>query len=463
MKSFASALILGAAAITLLAAGACGDDSETSSTATGGGSSTSASSAASSPTSGPGSPSSSGSSSNDGGGTPATSTGEGAGGPGSTGAGGDGAGPPVLPGDFDCNPAEGDLPNLVKQTFATIPGTPLQMRQAPGDNDRYFVVAKNGVIYVVQDGVVNETPFLNIDPLVVDSSEQGLLGLAFHPDYQENGRFFVNYTSGPDNPGETYVAEYTVSDDPNVANPTEVERIIQAPAFNDNHNGGAIEVGPDGFLYVSVGDGGNQGDGDCQAMDLDSRLGKILRADISTPGASAAAPNGFPGADEYVYNVGFRNPWRMSFDVCNGNLWIGDVGQGAWEEIDVQPPGAGPQNFGWSVREGAHDYTNACPQLEAPYVEPVLDYSHDGEGNSVTGGYVYRGSAIPALRGSYIFGDYGSGRVWITQYRVGQPLPGAKIEIPSLQTGGVVAFAQDNQGEVYILHQGGEISRIVGE
>lgn len=475
MKSFPSAIGLALPTLTLfLVAGACGDDSGETTGSGGGttGTSTSSSSpttsTSSSPTTGTSGEGGSGAGNptNSGGGSPTSSS--------SSGSGGDGAGGQILPGDFDCTDPVGALGNLVATPFVAlgehpdcdpgqggVPCNPMQFRQAPGDTDRFFAVAKKGKIYVVRDGAVTGT-FLDISGQVADDGEQGLLGLAFHSDYETNGRFFVNYTA---NNGETYVAEYTVSGDPDVANTTEVGRVIQAPGYQSNHNGGAVEFGPDGFLYVSVGDGGEQGDPNCRAQNLSLRAGKILRADISTPGTYPGAANNFPGADEYVFDVGFRNPWRMSFDVCNGNLWIGDVGQGEWEEVTVHPAGAPPLNHGWNMREGAHDYSNDCTPASNDLTEPVLDYSHNGEGNSITGGFVYRGSSIPALRGAYLFGDFGSGRVWSTRWAPGDAIPAAKTEHPDLNLGGnsLAAFGQDNAGEVYLLDIGGDILRIESE
>jgi len=460
MKSFSSALILGATGLAILSTAACGDDTENSSTGGGGGGTptSSASTATSSPTSSSGS-------SSDGGGTPSSSSSSsngGAGpGPTSTGSGGDGAGGTGPVGEFDCSAPSGDLPALATQDVVTVSGVPLQMRQAPGDNNTIYVGTQDGRIVIVRDGAELPTPFLDISDRVRSGGEEGFLGFAFHPDYATNGRFFVNYTAD-EGGGETYVAEYTVSEDPDLANTTEVGRVIEAPAYEGNHNGGAIEFGADGALWVSVGDGGGSNDQQCLAHDLDARAGKILRANISTPGTYSAAEGNFPGADEYVFDVGVRNVWRMSFDVCTDDLWLADVGQGAWEEVNVQAPDDGPQDFGWSAREGAHGFNSGCPALPGPYAEPILDYDH-GEGNSITGGYVYRGSAIPALRGAYIFGDFGSGTVWSTRYAPGDATPVQKSALAGLAQGGggLVSFGQDNRGEVYILLGGGAIRRIV--
>lgn len=456
MKRFPSATtsVLGASALLLLALGACGDDSVdgtmSSGVSSGGGDPTSTSTTT--PT---------GQGGGDGGAGTTTTSASGGGDPASTsstGAGGEGGGA-VLPGDYDCSAPAGELGALVATPFVTIPGNPMQLRQAPGDTDRFFVVAKNGVIYVVRDGQVLETPFLDISGPVEDDGEQGLLGLAFHPDFETNGRFFVHYTDP-----ETHVAEYQLSaENPDVANPDPVGRVIQVEPYQSNHNGGAVEIGPDGFLYASVGDGGEQGDPNCRAQDPTLRAGKILRADISTPGAYSGAANNWPGGDAFVFDVGFRNPWRISFDACTGDLWIADVGQNAWEEVSVHPAGAPASNFGWNMREGAHDYSNDCDPASEDVIEPILDYAHDqAGGNSITGGYVYRGSAIPALRGAYLFGDFTSGRVWSTRYAPGDATPVEKTEHAGLRLDAnrLAAMGQDNAGEVYLLDIAGEILKI---
>jgi glucose/arabinose dehydrogenase len=460
MKRFSPSFLVGFSAVALLAV-ACGDDSGETTAAT-----TTSSSTGGSTTSGgqggegEGGDTSSSTTSNGGEGPgPATTTGNGGGGTGGEAACVDLT--PVLPGDYDCTCPEGALGNLVTEAFATIDGNPMQMKQAPGDTDRFFVVKKGGQIVIVRNGV-EEGTFLDLSTRVEDDGEQGLLGLTFHEDYATNGRFFVHFTSP-----ETYVAEFTVSEeDPDVASETEIGRVIQVDAFQTNHNGGAVEFGPDGFLYVSVGDGGDQGDPFCRAQDLTLGAGKILRANVATPGTYSGAAGNFPGADEFVFDIGFRNPWRMSFDACSGDLWIGDVGQNAFEEITVHPAGEPPLNHGWNTREGANDYATDCVPATDDLHEPVLDYAHDADGgNSVTGGYVYRGAAIPALRGAYVFGDFGSGNVWSTRWVAGDPIPAAKTEHDGLQQAGnsLAAFAQDNAGEIYILQIGGTILKIVEE
>lgn len=457
MKRFPSTTlaVLGASALLLLALGACGDDTEdgssTDATSTSTGDGTPSSTSNGPGGQGGGGDGGAGTTSSSGGGDPSSSTG--------TGSGGEGGGA-VLPGDYDCSPpGGGDLGTLVATPFVTIPGNPMQLRQAPGDTDRFFVVSKDGVIHVVRDGAVLETPFLDISEAVQDDGEQGLLGLAFHPDYQTNGRFFVHYTDP-----ETHVAEYQVSAaNPDVADPEPVGRVIQVEPYQSNHNGGAVEIGPDGFLYASVGDGGEQGDPNCRAQDPTLRAGKILRADISTPGNYAGAANNWPGGDPFVFDVGFRNPWRISFDACTGDLWIADVGQNAWEEVSVHPAGAPASNFGWNMREGAHDYSNDCDPASEEVVEPILDYAHDqAGGNSITGGYVYRGSAIPALRGAYLFGDFTSGRVWSARYQPGDATPVNKTEHAELrlEANRLAAMGQDNSGEIYLLDIAGEVLKI---
>ena len=189
--------------------------------------------------------------------------------------------------------------------------------------------------------------------------------------------------------------------------------------------------------------------------------GRVGRGCVA--GTYSGAANNWPAGDEYVYDIGFRNPWRISFDACTGDLWIADVGQNAWEEVSVHPAGAPASNFGWNTREGAHDYDGGCEAASDDLVEPILDYAHDAAGgNSITGGYVYRGAAIPGLRGAYVFGDFGSGRVWSTRWAVGDAIPAAKTEHAELMLGQnrLAAMAQDNAGEIYLLDIAGEILKI---
>jgi glucose/arabinose dehydrogenase len=338
---------------------------------------------------------------------------------------------------------------------------------APDDPDRVYVVQKSGEIMIIENGQLLPTPFLDISNLVNDTSpfgEEGLLGLAFHPDYATNGRFFVHYSKAGN--GDNVVQEFKRSaSDPHVADPTPVAIALEHPTAESNHNGGSVMFGPDGFLYLSMGDGGNQGDPECDAQkttggevpgEPENLLGKISRLDVDAPisasGYPAAAGN--PSGHK-AYHVGFRNPWRISFDACTGDLYVGDVGQSSYEEVSVIPSAMGPINGGWPYREGAHDYNTpgTCPAAPPNPVEPILDYTHGGGRCAVMGGYVYRSAMIPALRGTYFYGDYCSGDIYMKQ-------PGQPEEMTSMNVAGLSAFGQDGHGNVYACSTNGSLFRI---
>jgi glucose/arabinose dehydrogenase len=328
---------------------------------------------------------------------------------------------------------------------------------------RLFVVQREGQIRVVNPaGIVATAPFLDIAGLVLAGGERGLLGLTFHPDYEDNGRFFVSYTARPDGPD--VIAEYRVSSDPNVADPASGRTLISVPDPAANHNGGALAFGPDGYLYISMGDGGGQNDQYQNGQNLNSLLGKLLRIDVDgTPAAGPlyAIPPSNPfvdggGAPE-IWAYGLRNPWRISFDRAWGDLYIGDVGGGQWEEINRQPAdGPGGLNYGWPVMEGRHCLTGTC--TISGYVQPIAEYSHDTGGCSVIGGYVYRGSAQPDLAGVYIFGDWCTGTVFTLQVDEGTITPK-----PVLDSGlAMSAFGEDESGEIYLVDfAGGGLYRVV--
>lgn len=315
---------------------------------------------------------------------------------------------------------------------------------------RLFVLEKPGRIRIIENDQLIETPFLDIsDRVGSGGNEQGLLGLAFHPQYAQNGRFFVNYT---DKNGDTVLARFQVSSDPNVADPNSEVKILGVDQPFANHNGGGLVFGPDSYLYAGLGDGGSQGDPFGNAQNTGVLLGKILRLDVDSA-EPYAVPADNPFGNE-VWAYGLRNPWRFSFDKSTNDLYIADVGQNTWEEIDFLPAGSpGGTNFGWNFREGAHDYKGGGP---AGMVEPVAEYSHSEGGCSVTGGYVYRGS-LPEWHGIYLYADYCKGLIWgLIQSDGGwqsQPLFDLDVTITS--------FGQDSSGELYILSDSGSIFRLV--
>ena len=275
----------------------------------------------------------------------------------------------------------------------------------PDGSGRLFVVEKLGHIHIIENGQWIENPFLNIEDRVNDSSnEMGLLGLAFHPDYVQNGYFFVNYTGSG---GDTFISRFQVSGDPNIANPSSEVNLLRIDQPYPNHNGGGLDFGPEGYLYAGMGDGGLAGDPHGNGQKTDTLLGKVLRLDVDSA-KPYAVPADNPFGNE-IWDYGLRNPWRISFDSLTGDLYIGDVGQGTWEEIDIHPSGApGGINYGWKFREGAHEYDG---NASAGLTDPIAEYSHAEGGCSVTGGYVYRGS-MPEWSGVYLYADYCTGYVW---------------------------------------------------
>jgi glucose/arabinose dehydrogenase len=319
---------------------------------------------------------------------------------------------------------------------------------------RLYIVEKLGHIHLFQDaedGDVSETPFLNIEDRVNDSSnEMGLLGLAFHPNYSQNGFLYVNYTGSG---GDTFISRFQANGDTVDPN-SEMILLTVAQPF-PNHNGGVVVFGPDGYLYAGLGDGGSAGDPFGNGQSLDTLLGKILRIDVDSAEPYSIPPDN-PFGDE-IWAYGLRNPWRISFDRSTGDLYIGDVGQNAWEEIDFMEAGsAGGVNFGWDHREGAHDYEGGGPE---GMIDPIAEYSHPDGGCSVTGGFVYRGP-MPEWNGIYLYGDYCTGFVW----GLIKPEPGGEWQNQLLfQTNKrITSFGQDESGELYIITDGGEILKLTG-
>jgi glucose/arabinose dehydrogenase len=331
--------------------------------------------------------------------------------------------------------------------------SPVFVGHAGDGSNRLFIVEQGGAIRVVQPGGSTATVFLDINSRVLSGGERGLLGLAFHPQYGANGRFFVFYTRNGD--GALVIAEYRVSSNPNVADNAETVLLtIPHPSFS-NHNGGMIAFGFDGFLYIGTGDGGSGNDPPNNAQNIESLLGKILRINVNS-GSPYSSPGdnpyvGVPGRDE-IFAIGLRNPWRFSFDRITGQMWVGDVGQGAREEVNTPIVKGG--NYGWRVFEGS-----LCTGLDASlcnspanFIPPVFDYTHGGGRCSVTGGYAYRGSSGTFQTGSYLYADYCTGEVFLWDGSSQQLVLNAGSPISS--------FGEDQQGELYVVNHGGSISRL---
>jgi len=336
--------------------------------------------------------------------------------------------------------------------------TPVGLTNAADGSERLFVIDQQGCIRILHQGVPLPDPFLDLTDRVGSSGlEQGLLGLAFHPRFAENGYFYVNYT---DLHGDTVIARFTVSpQDGNQADPGSEQRLIFIDQPYANHNGGATVFGPDGYLYLGLGDGGAAGDPLDNGQSTDSLLGKILRIDVDAGNPYAIPPdNPFAsgGGRPEIWAYGLRNPWRFSFDRLTGDLYIGDVGQGSWEEIDFLPAGApGGVNFGWNYLEGGHPF-QGTPPAGLELVPPVAEYSH-AEGISVIGGVVYRGAKLPELQGMYLYGDYGSGRIW----GLWRSPDGAWQSVVLFQTNATItSFGEDEDGEIYLVDHAGDIYRL---
>lgn len=340
---------------------------------------------------------------------------------------------------------------------------------APAGDERIFIAQKPGAIRILVNGELLPTPFLGLSGQISNGDEQGLLGVAFHPDYRRNGHVYVCFT---DPAGDSVVARYTVSSDPNVLDPaTKTVLLTQNQPF-ENHNGGDLRFGPDGYLYVFLGDGGSANDPGCRAQKLSNLLGKVLRIDVDSAEPYAIPPDnpfvGQVGARPEIFHYGVRNPWRNSFDRLTGDLYIGDVGQDLREEIDFAPAGSAGLNFGWKVMEGIRcNQTRNCaadvPACdEAPLIAPITELLHAGGSFSITGGFVYRGSACPSEYGKYFYADYVDGRIRSLRH---DPLTGLVTEHSDrtqeldpgsgLRIRNIASFGEDGFGELLILDLAG--------
>ena len=331
---------------------------------------------------------------------------------------------------------------------------PVGIANAGDGSGRLFVLEKPGVVRIVKNGKLVTVPFLDIrDRVRSYGSEQGLLGIVFDPDYKTNGFFYLDYINLN---GNTVVARFMVSSNPDEADLGSEKKILSINQPYSNHNGGQLAFGPDGYLYIGAGDGGSEGDPRNNGQNLNTLLGKILRIDVHS-GDPYAVPASNPFANGggliQIWAYGLRNPWRFSFDRLNGDLYIGDVGQNSWEEIDFLPAGSpGGTNFGWNIMEGFHPYQGSAP-AGAVLTPPVVEYGHD-MGCSVTGGVVYRGERLPAWKGVYLFGDYCSGNVWgLLRDAQGNWQSRLLFETSAR----ITSFGENEAGEVLMTDYGGRV------
>jgi glucose/arabinose dehydrogenase len=378
-------------------------------------------------------------------------------------------------------PRSAQATDLTTERLVTGLARPVFVTAPPGDTDRIFIVEnRSGTvgrirIFNLNTNTLNATPFLTVSGIATEN-EQGLLGLAFDPDYETNGRFFINYVQSGGS-GTTRIATGTVSANPDIANATLTNILSLSQSFT-NHNGGWIGFGPDGMLYVAFGDGGSGCDPFQAAQTPTNLFGSILRLDVSA-GTSYSSPadNPFVGGPERdeIWHFGLRNPFRCSFDRLTGELYIGDVGQGAWEEVDVVPSDSkGGENYGWDCMEGFVSATASCgapfgcSTSDPELIDPVHAYANTGFGSNcaITGGSVYRGCAIPDLRGTYFFGDScGAGSVWSFKYQGSASPPVTtwtnQLDPPGSFVDNVVSISEDANGELYICDLAGEVFRVI--
>jgi len=338
--------------------------------------------------------------------------------------------------------------DVALQPIASGLDQPVALTHA-GDT-RLFIAEQTGTIRICDALGLRATPFLDIRSIVLSGGERGLLSVAFHPQYRDNGLFFVYYTNRN---GDNNVARYKVSSDPDRADPASGTILLTIPHPNfANHNGGQLQFGPDGYLYIGTGDGGSGGDPNNNAQNLGQLLGKILRIDVDH-GSPYAIPPSNPfvaraGARGEIWAYGLRNPWRFTFDRANGDMWIGDVGQDAFEEVDLQPATSiGGENYGWRKMEGLHCFNPSTNCVDPTFIMPILEYSHANGACSISGGYRYRGTQIPSLSGAYLYGDYCTGTIWSASQNGAVWIPKTLFTT----TIRVSSFGEDISGELYVM------------
>lgn len=353
--------------------------------------------------------------------------------------------------------------SLVLQQIATGLAYPVAITHAGDGSGRLFITLQGGRIVIYNGTQILPTPFLDISTLVSCCGERGLLSTAFHPQYSNNGFFYVFYTNLN---GDLVIARYSrSSNNPNVADPSSALILLTIPhPTYSNHNGGQLQFGPDGYLYIATGDGGGGGDPFNHGQNKETLLGKLLRIDVNSGSPYSIPPTnpfvGQPGADE-IWAYGLRNPWRFSFDRLTGDLFIADVGQNNWEEVNFQAANSpGGHNYGWRLMEGAHCYNPPTNCNDGTLTLPILEYGHT-LGCSITGGYRYRGTKIPVLSGAYLYGDYCSGRIWGAIFNGTSWVTTELLDSPY----NISTFGEDENGEIYLAHHhasSGAIYRIVG-
>lgn len=357
-----------------------------------------------------------------------------------------------------CSIVRAQAPMISLQEIITGLAFPVAITHAGDGSGRLFITLQRGQILIYDDGRLLPTPFLDISSVVACCGERGLLSVAFDPNYKQNGYFYVNYTQRPD--GSTIIARYHVSGDPDVADPDSAVILLMIPQPFANHNGGQLQFGPDGYLYIGMGDGGSAGDPQNNAQNGQTLLGKMLRIDVNNANTSDGLPYDIPANNPFIadpnvrdeiWALGLRNPWRFSFDRTTGDLFIGDVGQNSWEEVDFQPASStGGENYGWRLMEGRHCFNPATNCHNGTLTLPILEYDHS-LGCSITGGYRYRGSQIRQLYGVYLYGDYCSGRIWGATESNGR---WTSRELLTTELS-ISTFGEDESGELYVAHHDG--------